>query len=350
MPKISVVMASYQHAAFVAEAVTSALTQTGPELELVITDDGSRDGTPDVIRRMTDPRIRLEVFPENRGACVAANDAITRARGEYIAVLNSDDFFLPGKLARQAEFLDAHPEVGAVFGLPRFVDERGAPFVNPSHAFTRLYTSENRPRHAWLRHFFYERNCLCHPTVMLRRECYARAGLFDPLLMQLPDLDFWVRLCAAFEIHILPEPLTAFRILDREKNVSTPAPDRLARAAWEMAQVLERYAALPAAELVAIFAGETPVAGGADPQVGLALRAIRVGKPGYAAFGLNLLRRRLREAPGSFPVTEYFRLVGTADPLAAEFYSRDHQLLKRSRLAAAARSIVRRLRSRNWHG
>jgi glycosyltransferase involved in cell wall biosynthesis len=138
-PKISVVMASYNHAAFVRQAVESALNQSFTDLEVVITDDGSRDGTADVIRGLTDPRIRLEVLPENRGACLAVNGALARARGDYVAVLNSDDFFLPGKLERQAAFLEAHPEIGAVFGQPHFVDERGRPFANPSHAFPKIY-------------------------------------------------------------------------------------------------------------------------------------------------------------------------------------------------------------------
>ncbi len=103
-------MPSYNHAAFVGEAIQSILEQSFQDFEIVVTDDGSRDGTPDVIRKFPDRRIKLEVFPENRGGVIAGNSAIRRASGKYIARLNSDDFFLPGKLEKQVAFLDANPE------------------------------------------------------------------------------------------------------------------------------------------------------------------------------------------------------------------------------------------------
>ncbi len=349
-PKISVVMASYKHEAFVQQAVESALTQSFTDLEVVITDDGSRDGTADVIRRLTDPRIRLDVLPENQGACVAVNSALTRARGEYVAVLNSDDYFLPGKLERQAAFLDAHPEIGAVFGQPQFVDERGRPFANPSHAFPRIYSDQNHSRHEWLRSFFHSGNSLCHPTVLIRKSCYDKVGRFDPVLMQLPDLDFWVRLCAQYEIHVLPEQLTAFRILDRERNTSAPSRERLARSAWETFTVLGHYAALPESELRALFPGEAKADGPRPGRVLLALEAIKVGKPGYAAFGLDLLRECLRQDPAVFSPQEYFRLVGSADPFSAEFFGKEFQLLKKSRGVAHARGLLRWWRSLNLRG
>ena len=107
-PKVSVVMASYNHEAFVREAIGSVLNQSYQDFELVITDDGSADGTVKAIQSVSDPRIRLNVFKENQGACAAVNDALARARGDYIAVLNSDDYFLPGKLEKQVAFVDAN--------------------------------------------------------------------------------------------------------------------------------------------------------------------------------------------------------------------------------------------------
>ncbi|HEX2854925.1 MAG TPA: glycosyltransferase [Opitutaceae bacterium] len=350
MPKLSVIMCSYNHAPFVGAAIASVLNQSFQDFELVITDDGSRDGTADVIRGISDPRIRFHAFPENRGACVAANDTLARVQGEYVAVLNSDDYFLPGKLERQVRFLDGHRDVGAVFGLPQFVAENGQPFHNPTHAFARIFTSENRSRVAWLKHFFYSGNCLCHPTIMLRKACYDRVGRFDPLLMQLPDLDLWVRLCKAYEIHILPEPLTAMRVLDRHSNTSAPSPARLARSAWETSFVLGHYSSLPEQELREIFAGAPGQAEGKSPVISLALEALRVGKPGYIPFGLSLLHDCLRRDPGCFSYGEYFRLVGELDPFTVQFFGREYQLLKKSRVVGAARNLSRWWRSRNFRG
>ena len=161
-PKVSVVMASYNHAAFVRQAIESVLNQSFTDLEMVITDDGSPDATVEVIRSISDARIDLLAFPENHGTCDGINNSISRARGEYLAVLSSDDFFLPGKIARQIEFLDTHPEIGAVFGLPRVVDESGTELTESSHPFTKIFTKVNRNRVQWLRHFFEFGNCLCH--------------------------------------------------------------------------------------------------------------------------------------------------------------------------------------------
>jgi len=316
-PRLSVVMAAYNHAKFVRQAVDSVLGQSFTGFELVITDDGSHDGTAEILRTMTDPRIRLQCFPRNRGAVDALNDAISRSRGQYIAVLNSDDFFLPEKLARQVAYLDANPGIGAVFSVPKVVDEAGRELAADEHVFATIFTGRNRSRIGWLRHFFETGNCLCHPTVMIRRQCYDRLGLYDPLLMNLPDFDMWVRLCQYFDLHVMAEPLSAFRLLANDRNTSAPAPHNLARTAWETIAVLGHYSRLEAAQLAAVVGDWPENRPGRDPGVTLALAAIRIRRPGYVQFGLGLLRDHIRSNPGSFPVRQYFQLVGELDPVNA---------------------------------
>ena len=313
-PRVSVVMASYNHAAFVRQSVESALAQSFADFELVITDDGSRDGTAEVVRGFADPRIRLQVFPENRGAVDAMNDAITRSCGEYVAVLNSDDYFLPEKLARQVAYLDANPGVAAVFGIPKIVDEAGRELDESQHVFARVFTRQNRTRVEWLRHFFEVGNCLCHPTLMMRRRSYDEVGLYDPLLMNLPDFEMWVRVCRRFDIHVMVERVTAFRVLANERNTSAPSPPNLARVAWEVIGVLGHYLALADSELREIVAPWPEYAAGRSAQVALALAAIRIGRPGYAQFGLGLLRDCIHRNRDAFPVKDYFALVGELDP------------------------------------
>src|SRR5215470_442947 len=108
-PKVSVVVKSYNHDAYVGETIQSVLDQSFQDFEIVVTDDGSTDGTPDVIRQFADPRIHMQVFEKNRGISIAMNETIARARGEFIAILNSDDFALPGRLERQVALLSAKP-------------------------------------------------------------------------------------------------------------------------------------------------------------------------------------------------------------------------------------------------
>lgn len=261
-PLVSVVIASYNHAPFIEDCLRSALAQTVPGgLEIVVTDDGSVDGTAQRVAQLAAeqasqpavPQIHLHTFANNLGACAAMNDAIARARGRYIAVLNSDDQFLPDKLHRQVQFLEQYPAIGAVFGWPRFVDEQGQAFDDAAHKDHAVFHQANRNRHQWLRHFFDEGNALCHPTVMLRRAVYERVGLYDPRLAQVPDLDMWIRVCMQFDIHVLPEPLTVFRIRDQQQNASAARPEVVVRDAWERARVLRHYLRLTAADFARVF-------------------------------------------------------------------------------------------------
>ncbi len=261
IPLISVVIASYNHAPFIHDCLTSALGQDLTDLEIIVTDDGSDDGTTAAVVQLAarqatkpaSPQIHLHAFAQNQGACAAMNNAIGRARGRYIAVLNSDDQFLPGKLQRQVGFLQQHPEIGAVFGLPAFINEQGQPFSDQAHKDHAIFHQPNRPRQQWLRHFFDHGNALCHPTAMLRREVYDTVGLYDPRLAQVPDLDLWIRVSMRFDIHVLPEPLTAFRIRDQQQNASAARPEVVIRDAWERARILRHYLKLSAADLAQAF-------------------------------------------------------------------------------------------------
>jgi len=303
-PRVSVVVASYEHEAYVTECLESVLAQTYQDFEIVVTDDGSRDGTAGRIRAIDDPRIRLEVLPQNRGACIAMNHAIARARGEFVAVLNSDDLFVPDKLAEQVAFLDAHPDIAAVFGWPEFVDERGQPFDDETHKDWSVFRVENRDRFRWLRHFFDHGNCLCHPTLMIRRRCYRVVGGYDARMAQVPDLDMWVRLAARYELHVMPRVLTRFRIRDGQRNASAARPEVVRRDAWERQRVLEQYLAMPAEVLRKAFPEY------ADdrraPGAWLAEHALGIDLPFHVAFGLETAFASL---PPGGDGPEYARLI-----------------------------------------
>lgn len=253
-PRVSIVMPSYNHAAFVGEAIQSILDQSFKDFEIIVTDDGSRDGTPDIIRKFLDPRIKLEVFPENRGGVVAGNSAIRRSSGEYIARLNSDDFFLPDKLEKQVAFLEANPDIAAVFGMPRLIDERGKPLADGYREFKFPFPHLSPSREEWLRHFFFYGNCLCFPTVMIRRSILDEVGLLDPRFANLPDLDMWVRLCMKHDIHVMQSELTAFRKLDNNLNMSGLRLDSVLRATFEYLQILKHYRRLDPGVACKIFA------------------------------------------------------------------------------------------------
>jgi glycosyltransferase involved in cell wall biosynthesis len=314
-PRVSVIIASYNHAPFIGEAIASVLGQSYQDLEVVVTDDGSADGAAEVVRGIADPRVRLEVFPENRGACVAMNRCIERSRGELIAVLNSDDAFEPDKLARQVALLDARPDLGAVFARPLFVDERGAPFDDATHKDYLIFDVDDRSCAEWLRHFFYLGNALCHPTLLIRRSCYEAVGRYDPRLAQVPDLDMWIRLVSRFEIFVQPERLTRFRILDGQRNASAARPEVVARDEWERERLLRHFLDLPPDLFDDAFAADLARLGlcGDDRRVQLAGLAMDAGGAFHRRFALALLFDALGDAPDARGLPSYrdfVRLTG----------------------------------------
>jgi glycosyltransferase involved in cell wall biosynthesis len=226
-PLVSVVMGTYNHAPFVAEAISSVLTQDFTDFEFLISDDGSSDGTARVVAAQTDPRLHFTPNAKNRGAALVLADLIGKAQGRYIAVINSDDAWLQGKLSEQVAFLEKNPDVGAVFGRVRFFDRDGQVIPKDALSFGEAFEKANRSRGEWLRYFFFHGNCLCHPTVLIRRELYKTAGLYDNRLRQLPDLDMWIRLAKHADIFISNSNMINFRILPGENTSCDTSTNRI---------------------------------------------------------------------------------------------------------------------------
>lgn len=226
---VSVVMATYNHAPYVAEAIRSVLRQKGVALEFLIADDGSRDDTPATVRRIADPRIQFEAHAVNRGACVTTNELLCKARGRYVALINSDDRWIgDDKLVKQVRLLEENPNIGASFGRARFIDQNGHALPKKSpHTGGDVFEKENRSRGAWLRHFFDIGNCLLHPSVLIRKSCYDELGLYDNRYRQLPDFDMWIRLVKRYDIHISEEDYVEFRVLPGENASSQTASNAI---------------------------------------------------------------------------------------------------------------------------
>lgn len=236
MPKVSVIMAAYNHEKYVGQAVQSVLDQTCQDFELVIADDASTDHTAREIAKFADARIKFFPFSKNRGQFAATNHCLREATGEYIAVLNSDDMFLPLKLERQVRFLEDHPDVGAVLCGVRTIDKHGQ-LVRGK----RTFLCENRSRAQWLSRFFYKDNRLCHPSVLIRKRCHEAIGAYNECYAQVADYDLWIRLCLRYEMHILPEELVAFRWLPRNANMSSRRADSIRRRYWEYRHLLDNF-------------------------------------------------------------------------------------------------------------
>jgi glycosyltransferase involved in cell wall biosynthesis len=309
-PKVSVLVKAFNHAKYVRQTIDSVLAQSFQDFEIVVTDDGSTDGTLEVLRGFADPRIRLEAFEHNQGISAAMNATIARARGRYLAILNSDDWALPGRLQRQVSFLDAHPDISLLFGLPMAVDEVGEP-TTPFNDFEVPLSFPDFSRRSWLRYFFFHDNCLCAPTAMIRREAYDAVGAYDRRLTNMQDYDMWIRmLIAGRAIHVLAEPLTAFRIRDNNANMSAPRQDTNLRVAFEKTRILNHFAELDADVFDEVFGADAAEPAGASVGLRLAELALRVPGPEYQTFGLGLFYENARETADFHRLRE---LTGSID-------------------------------------
>lgn len=220
-PLVSVVMATYNHALYVAKAIDSVLQQRGVDFEFLIADDGSADATAQVVESVRDPRIRFFPHQSNRGACIVINELIEQASGEFVALINSDDYWIsPDKLAFQLDIMRANPELGACFGRAHFVNKQGRRLKKSEVSFGTVFDQGNRSQGAWLRHFFEAGNAICHPTMLIRRRCYKELGAYNNNLRQLPDFDLWVRLVKRYPINITEHELIDFRVLPKESASS----------------------------------------------------------------------------------------------------------------------------------
>ena len=278
MPKISVILTSYNHEKYIREAIDSVLSQTFTDFELIIWDDASSDESWSIINSYSDPGIKAFQNDETRRGIYGINKAIKGiTSGEYIAIHHSDDVWEKEKLAKQVEFLDGHPEVGAVFTNALAIGEDGKPLNDPEHFYSNIFDQQNQTKYQWLNYFFYHGNALCHPSVLIRRQCYQDCGLYRFGLAQLGDFDMWVRLCLKYEIHVLPDRLVRFRVRENEANASGIRPETQIRTATEFSNILMNYLRIESfEEMVAIFPKATKYfrADGFEPKFVLSMIAL----------------------------------------------------------------------------
>ncbi len=200
VPAVSVVMTVYDGRPFVEEAVDSVLRQDYGDFELLVVDDGSRDGSAEAVAARRDPRLRLVRRP-HLGRVSALNHAVGLARGRYLAILDADDLALPGRLELPVRFLDANPRVGAVGSA-----------VQPLLGGGRR-ASRRLPRgDAAIRFGFLVRNPMFHSSVTYRTAALAEIGGFDPAVASGIDNDALLRLAARWRLANLDVPLAAKRV------------------------------------------------------------------------------------------------------------------------------------------
>lgn len=228
-PEVSVVIPTYNRAAMVREAALSVLAQRGVDFELIVIDDGSTDGTAGDLARLREEsggQVRIERI-ENSGVAAARDRGVALARAPLVAFLDSDDLWMPDKLARQLDFMRAHPECEVSQCQERWI--RGGRRVNPG--------CRHRKRGGDL--FFDSlRTCLISPSaVIMRIDLFRALGGFDETMRACEDYDLWLRILVTREIGLLDEVL-----LERRAG----HPDQLSAAV----AALDRYRILALVKLL----------------------------------------------------------------------------------------------------
>ncbi len=200
---VSVVLLSYNHRATVGEALRTALDQSAPAHEVIVSDDHSTDGSLELLREIAagDPRVRVVQPPHNVGMAANANLAVGQSTGDFVALLHHDDSHHPDMLARWADVLDRHPDIAFVFNA---YDETTA---LPPESFPERMDGTRFLKQRLLRTW----GCPVRGTTMFRRRCWDAVGGMREEYGLIADVDLWMRMSARWAVGFVDAPLIVVR-------------------------------------------------------------------------------------------------------------------------------------------
>lgn len=211
--KISIITPSWNQAPFIERTIRSVLDQGYPNLEYIVMDGGSTDGTIDILKRYEGRLVWTS--EKDKGQTDAINKGIKRSTGDIIAYLNSDDVYEPGALRRVADHFSAHPETMWLTGKCRIIDERDREIRRPITAYKNFL----------LRHYSYSlllvTNPVSQPATFWRRGVVSELGLFDEAEHLVMDYDYWLRIGKKYPLTVLDGYLAGFRVYAATKTSSS---------------------------------------------------------------------------------------------------------------------------------
>ncbi|HUA33242.1 MAG TPA: glycosyltransferase family 2 protein [Candidatus Binataceae bacterium] len=216
-PQVSVIIPTYNRHAMLREAIASVLAQPDVDFELIIVDDGSTDGTSRLLGELTkrDPRL-IATHTEHRGPAAARNRGVELARASWIAFLDSDDLWVPTKLARQLDFMRRNPAYQIAQCQEIWI--RGGRRVNPGARHVK------QAGDIFIRSL---RTCLISPSaVIISAKLFRRFDGFDDSMNAAEDYDLWLRILIDHEIGLLDEPLVTRRAGHHDQLSLMSAIDR----------------------------------------------------------------------------------------------------------------------------
>jgi len=232
LPMVSVIIPTYNRSAFLIDAIESVFAQDYQPIEIIVMDDGSTDDTAVVLEPY---KGRISYFYQhNQGVSVARNKGIENSKGTLIAFLDSDDVWLPDKLAKQVRFLAEHPEIGAVSSHAVYIDQAGKMIRDDP-----LYPGQSEGL------IGFEQNLLRSPlainTLLIRRDCLPSKPVFPPGVRFGEDWDMCLHLGRKSKIWFLTEKLVGVRNHEGQVSTSFPAQEQVDQKLHNRLGVIERY-------------------------------------------------------------------------------------------------------------
>ena len=211
-PVLSVCVPTYNGQAYVAEALHSILHQTYAAFEVIVVDDGSTDGTLEIVRTVadTDARVRVYQNPDRRGIPGNWNACVGFARGQYVCVFHQDDVMLPDNLARKMAVFETDPTLSLVHSLVEPLVEAGAP-TRWGNWMEKAEADFIEDGLVYFRKLVLQGNCICAPTVIVRREQLDAVGGFDASLGYACDYETWMKLCVEGRVGFVHQALVCYR-------------------------------------------------------------------------------------------------------------------------------------------
>jgi glycosyltransferase involved in cell wall biosynthesis len=206
LPKVSVVLTSYNHERYLGACLESALTQTYSNVEIIAIDDCSKDKSRDILAAYADS-IRLILNEQNQGTYGVLNQGLAAASAEYIAVLNSDDLWLPHKLEKQVALMEQNAEMSFCHTFGDFIDASGNVVGGRPMGFPFPRTGTG-----WMLPTFIANNTAIASSVLMRTETAHAIGGFDSSFKNLGDWDMWIRLAERGSVGFVDEKLTLYRV------------------------------------------------------------------------------------------------------------------------------------------
>lgn len=202
LPLVSIILPTYNCAAFLHYSIGSILLQTYDSYEIIVIDDGSTDNTKKILNPFIQ-RIKYIRSEQNKGLPTARNIGIRSALGKYIAFIDADDIWLPEKLQTDIEYFKTHSELSMVYSKHVNIDEKGRVL---DEASKRRLPSGNV-----FAELFSEQNFIITSSVVVRKEVFETTGLFDEQLFNCQDWDMWLRIAFYFKVGGINTPLVKYR-------------------------------------------------------------------------------------------------------------------------------------------